>query len=158
MIGFIILILDISGKTLDMKKTSFKKLSKFLSKMQSEAIIKVAEQKKGVEVISIVNFDHPKIATFRVVKYDDVTTTSNVDKSATFEPPVVTELRIVSGDVAKFFRACGFSKGDALSMTQVRDCVRDFVEKKNLQNVQDPKLVNMSDVLLAEAALVVDHF
>ena len=37
-----------------MKKTSYKKLSKFLSKIQAEGIITVAEQKKGVEVISAI--------------------------------------------------------------------------------------------------------
>ncbi len=51
-------------------------------------------------------------------------------------------------------RACGFSKGDGLTLSQVRECVKDFVEKKNLQNQADPKLVNLSDPLLSEAVLV----
>lgn len=139
---------------MDMKKTTYKKLSKFLTKMQAEGIITVAEQKKGVEVISAIKFDHPKLESFRVVKYDDFPTTSNVEKSESFEPPVVTELKIVSGDVAKFFRACGFAKGDALTLIQVRDCVRDFVEKNNLQNADDPKLVNITNADLGEAVLV----
>ncbi len=142
---------------MDLKKTSFKKLSKFLSKMQSDGLVVVAEPKKGVETISLINFDHEKLQTFRVVKYDDVASSSNVDKSsgASFEPPVVIELRIVSGDVAKFFRSCGFAKGDGLTMSQVRDCVKTFVEKNQLQNEQDPKLVNIEDnPILLEAVSV----
>ena len=144
------------GKTLDMKKTTFKKLSKFLSKMMAEGIVTVAEQKKGVETISSINFEHEKLASFRVIKYDDTAAAvANANKSASFEPPVVTELRIVSGDVAKFFRACGYAKGDGLTMTQVRDAVKNFVEQNKLQNQQDPKLVNITNVTLGEAVLVI---
>jgi len=99
-------------------------------------------------------FDHPKLESFRFIKYTDTATTSCVEKSDSFEPPVVTELKIVSGDVAKFFRACGFNKGDALTLMQVRDCIRDFVEKNNLQNTDDPKLVNICNSDLGEAVLV----
>ena len=137
-----------------MKKTTYKKLSKFLSKMQADGIVTVVEQKKGVETISSINFEHEKLASFRVIKFDDAAAASNVSKPPSFEPPVVTELRIVSGDVAKFFRACGFAKGDGLTMSQVREAVKTFVEQHKLQNEKDPKLVNITNATLGEAVLV----
>ena len=40
-----------SNSDIDLKKSSYKKLGKFLAKMQAEKIIVIKEPKKGVEVI-----------------------------------------------------------------------------------------------------------
>jgi hypothetical protein len=107
---------------LDLKKSSFKKLSKFLSKMQLDGLITVAEQKKGVEVITAINFEHPKLATFKVIKFEEAAAAPS-DAEAPYEPPVITELRIVTAEVAKLFRACGHAKGDGLTLSQVKACL-----------------------------------
>ncbi|XP_058131105.1 eukaryotic translation initiation factor 2D isoform X2 [Dasypus novemcinctus] len=48
------------GRQLDIKKSSFKKLSKFLQRMQQEQIIQVKELSKGVESIVAVDWKHPR--------------------------------------------------------------------------------------------------
>ena len=45
-------------KTLDVKKSSYKKLSKFLKEMQDRGLIRVKELSKGVESIVEVYKDH----------------------------------------------------------------------------------------------------
>ncbi|XP_054546074.1 eukaryotic translation initiation factor 2D isoform X3 [Talpa occidentalis] len=48
------------GRQLDVKKSSYKKLSKFLQQMQQEQIIQVKELSKGVESIVAVDWKHPR--------------------------------------------------------------------------------------------------
>ena len=55
---------------LDIKKTKWKKLSKFLAEKQAEGIITIKEPKKGVETITDINQEHPKILEYKVIKYE----------------------------------------------------------------------------------------
>ncbi|XP_036057836.1 eukaryotic translation initiation factor 2D isoform X5 [Onychomys torridus] len=48
------------GQQLDIKKSSYKKLSKFLQHMQQEQIVQVKELSKGVESIVAVDWRHPR--------------------------------------------------------------------------------------------------
>ncbi|KAM7054618.1 eukaryotic translation initiation factor 2D isoform 5-T5 [Molossus nigricans] len=48
------------GRQLDIKKSSYRKLSKFLQQMQQEQIIQVKELSKGVESIVAVDWKHPR--------------------------------------------------------------------------------------------------
>uniref|UniRef100_A0A8D2HUY8 Eukaryotic translation initiation factor 2D n=1 Tax=Urocitellus parryii TaxID=9999 RepID=A0A8D2HUY8_UROPR len=48
------------GRQLDIKKSSYKKLSKFLQHMQQEQIIQVKELSKGVESVVAVDWKHPR--------------------------------------------------------------------------------------------------
>jgi len=65
------------GMSFDVKKTSFKKLSKFLEKMASEGLLTVNEPKKGVEMITKINYEHERFAQHRVIKYDHVEAVSS---------------------------------------------------------------------------------
>lgn len=49
-----------ADKHLDVKKTSYKKLSKFLKEMEKAGYIKVKELSKGVESITEMKKDHPE--------------------------------------------------------------------------------------------------
>ena len=76
---------------LDVKKTKWKKLSKFLAEQQSEGLITLKEQKKGVEVITAINQEHPKLINFRVIKYEEnISDETNENSSKEFEPPTIT--------------------------------------------------------------------
>ena len=55
--------------------------------MQSEGIITLAEPKKGVETVSSVNFLHPKLENFRVVKYEETQQANATEKEPSYEPP-----------------------------------------------------------------------
>lgn len=88
-----------------MKKTKWKKLSKFLSEKQKEGFLTIKEAKKGIETITAINQEHPDIVNFRVIKYEKPQIEAKNDDD-TFEPPIITELYIVpGGDLALFFKA-----------------------------------------------------
>ena len=57
-----------TNRSLDVKKSSHKKLSNFLAHMQSKGVIQVKELKKGVESLTEVDLQHKLIAAHRVVK------------------------------------------------------------------------------------------
>lgn len=58
--NFIVSYFSPADKHLDVKKTSFKKLSKFLKEMEKAGYIKVKELSKGVESITEMKKDHPE--------------------------------------------------------------------------------------------------
>ena len=90
---------------LDVKKTKWKKLSKFLAEQQTDGLITLKEQKKGVEMITAINMDHQKIIDYKVIKYENLDSNTENNEKAGFEPPIITELYIVNGgDVAHFFK------------------------------------------------------
>jgi translation initiation factor 2D len=138
---------------LDIKKTKYKKLSKFLAEKQAAGVITIKEPKKGVETITAINQEHPEVITYRVVKYD-VPEHETVVKKDQYSPPVITELNIVTGgDVAGFFKACKVNKGCGLTTQEVRECVRSYVNENGLQHPADKTIVTL-DPVLAEAVLV----
>ena len=138
-------------KTLDVKKSSYKKLSKFLGKMVKEKIIEVKELQKGVESIVKVNADHPKIEAYRVVKVkqdDDNDAVEEVlpcDKA--YEPPEILELFAINAAVLNFFKLFECKKGDTLSGTQVREFLKRYVQENQLQIPTNKASVKLDPVL-----------
>ena len=144
-----------SQQALDVKKSSYKKLSKFLAQMQKEGLIEMKELQKGVESITAVNLQHDKIQTHRVVKVvpaagslgDQEPDVDPCDRP--YEPPIITELFVVSGQTLPLFKRIGMQKGEALTATEMREKVREYVRKEELQD-QGPGTrgtVNLDPVL-----------
>jgi len=50
-----------TGSSLDVKKSSYKKLSKFLAAMQQRGFVQVKELSKGVESIVSIDRDHSEL-------------------------------------------------------------------------------------------------
>ena len=55
--------------------------------------------------------------------------------------------------MSNFFSKCGKRKGDGLTGSEVRECVRDYVCQEKLQHPTDPTIINL-DPIIAEAVLV----
>lgn len=137
------------GKSLDVKKSSYKKLSKFLSEKAKEGIITVKELTKGVESITNVKRDHEKIEHFRVVKVvkDEEPEEEVLPCDMKYEPPEITELFIVSGPVQAIFKPLGIPKGRGLTGPQVRDEVKRYVLENDLQDPEQKGLVKLNPEL-----------
>lgn len=139
-------------KTLDVKKSSYKKLSKFLAKMAKEKVIEVKELQKGVESVTKVNLEHELIQRCRVVKVDR-TADDEQDKEEVlpcdrpYEPPKITELFTVSGNTLAFFKLAGLKKGDALNGVEVREAVKKYVKENDLQDLNNRSVVNLDPAL-----------
>ncbi|XP_050723176.1 eukaryotic translation initiation factor 2D-like [Eriocheir sinensis] len=141
------------GVTLDIKKSSYKKLSKFLNAMAKKDLIQVKEFPKGIENITAVNWAHEDIKSF-VVDLEETTIRPDPVKSNSgsgFVPPSIEEVYQVSGDTLAFFRANGLSKGDVLLSTEVRTVVTEYIKRKGLKK-EGEKTVNL-DPLLHEAVV-----
>lgn len=52
------------GKSIDIKKTSFKKMSKFIQQMSVDSLIKIEEPSPGVQSITQINYSHHMISGF----------------------------------------------------------------------------------------------
>ncbi len=88
-----------SDKTLDVKKSSYKKLSKFLESLQKEDVIQVKELTKGVESITAIRYDHERVRSFRVDVNDKPDETPALEKVGEMEkylPPVITRMYAVN--------------------------------------------------------------
>lgn len=145
------------GKTLDVKKSSHKKLSKFLQAMEKDNLVVIKELTKGVESITAVNYEDPRITTFRVVKVapdsDEETQEEVLPCDREYEPPKITELLTVSGNVLPLFKCVGLKKGDGLTPPEVRSKIKEYVQANNLQQPNNKVEVNL-DPVLASVVLV----
>jgi len=144
------------GVVLDPKKSSYKKISKFLAQQEKLGLIKVKELQKGVESIMSVDVEHETIKYFRVVKYEKVEEVceENIvlpcDKD--YEPPQITELRMVNANVSKLFSLVGVAKGDGLLTGEVREHLVKYIKDNELQHAENKALVRL-DPILAEIVL-----
>lgn len=99
---------------LDIKKTSYKKLSVFLKKMAKEGILQIKELNKGVESIVAINTENETLKSFMLdalfsnhLKQQKVDKTKDDDSSTNvlenYKFPSVVELFVISAQVKKVF-------------------------------------------------------
>jgi len=130
------------GKTLDVKKSKYKKISKFLQELVVLQLIKVEELNKGIESIVEINWGHPEIKEF-VIGYEPPTEKVEVKQtdSDDYSPPEIRELFAVTAAVLPLFKDCGINKGDMLSSVETRKIITTYVKKNELQDKGNKKLV-----------------
>uniref|UniRef100_A0A8C9VCS2 Eukaryotic translation initiation factor 2D n=1 Tax=Scleropages formosus TaxID=113540 RepID=A0A8C9VCS2_SCLFO len=97
-----------SGKQLDIKKSSYKKLSKFLHSMQQQHhLVEIKELSKGVESIVDVAWKHPELRSFCPPE-ESVSEEAPVDGSGDhdrpYHPPEITPLYVVSARLEPLFQ------------------------------------------------------
>uniref|UniRef100_A0A669BMV6 Eukaryotic translation initiation factor 2D n=1 Tax=Oreochromis niloticus TaxID=8128 RepID=A0A669BMV6_ORENI len=96
-----------SGKQLDIKKSSYKKLSKFLQTMEQRYnIVRVKELTKGVESIVEVDWKNPELRSFSFPEDTDVESTPLPDGEEgeiPYHPPEITTLYSVSARLEPLF-------------------------------------------------------
>lgn len=85
-----------SGKTLDIKKSSYKKLSKYLTKMVDFDIIKTTET-KGVASIVKVNEGHPMIKNF--IDFEPKEPPIQMNEVSSLNKPEIQEMYVVTAAV-----------------------------------------------------------
>ena len=100
---------------LDVKKSSHKKLSKYLDSKDKLGLLKIKELSKGVESIVSVDYEHELIRGHRVVKYakveEETASSEAANAEAKYEPPVIQELFAVTANVLKLFKTADICKG-----------------------------------------------
>ncbi|XP_065910424.1 eukaryotic translation initiation factor 2D-like isoform X2 [Dysidea avara] len=138
------------GLTLDVKKSSYKKLSKFLEEMQLKGIIEVKELSKGVE--SIVSFDkkHSDLKSYKTLsgmqqqqqqcgeKSDDKTSEQHV---------IITELVMPSAQVLPLFGPRKISKERYLKPTDAKEVLTSYVRAQDLVDKDNNRLLILDPLL-----------
>ncbi|XP_071954472.1 eukaryotic translation initiation factor 2D-like isoform X2 [Antedon mediterranea] len=138
-----------SNKSIDIKKTSFKKLSKFLQHMKERGLLELKEPSKGV--ISIVGVDksHDDLRKFVVPEELEQSraTTVALDEVAkkeearhSYQAPEVVEMLGVTSAMVPIFQP-QYKKGSWLLRNMVKDVVTDYVKENQLVDANDPSMI-----------------
>ncbi|XP_063995162.1 eukaryotic translation initiation factor 2D isoform X2 [Diachasmimorpha longicaudata] len=120
-------------KSLDMKKSSYKKISVFLAKMKSMKVIDTTII-KGVESIVYIQTENPLLK--KLVINEESEEASERPPNA----PVVAECFKITADVTPILSKYGYEKGQVMKRPEIRKCFLDYVKKENLQDGRILKL------------------
>ncbi|KAM5238607.1 eukaryotic translation initiation factor 2D isoform 2-T2 [Ctenodactylus gundi] len=136
------------GRQLDIKKSSYKKLSKFLQHMQQEEIVQVKELSKGVESIVAVDWKHPRITSFVIPEPSPTSqTVQEGSGEQSYHPPDIKPLYCVPASMTLLFQESGHKKGSALEGSEVRMIVIDYAKKNDLVDASNKNLVKLDPIL-----------
>ncbi|XP_030749632.1 eukaryotic translation initiation factor 2D [Sitophilus oryzae] len=135
------------GHTLDIKKTSYKKLKNFLDEMCKIQLITVKEVKKGVETIMSINKEHPKYNEF-YLKPDLRPKTDSNEDAKNVNKTTVTESYVITENVLPIFQQGGYRKGDVIDRPNIHKFVTSYIKENNCQEIDNNKLVKPSTTIL----------
>ncbi|XP_077190918.1 eukaryotic translation initiation factor 2D isoform X4 [Paroedura picta] len=134
------------GQQIDIKKSSYKKFSKFLQLMQQQKILQVKELSKGVESIVDVDWRHVSIRSFVVPEIASSESPAQDSKGADgeqlYHPPEIIPLYGVSSKMAPLFQESGYKKGSTLSSSEVRSAVINYVKINELVEETNKKCLD----------------
>ncbi|KAI3357610.1 hypothetical protein L3Q82_016022, partial [Scortum barcoo] len=140
-----------SGKQLDIKKSSYKKLSKFLQVMQQQHnLVRVKELTKGVESIVEVDWKNPELRSFIIPEETHVEVTPVQDRGqgeTPYHPPEITTLYSVSARLEPLFLDANKRKGAILQPAEVRNIVTEYVKKNELVDENNKNYVTINPTL-----------
>ncbi|XP_036923014.1 eukaryotic translation initiation factor 2D [Sturnira hondurensis] len=136
------------GRQLDIKKSSYKKLSKFLQQMQQEQIIQVKELSKGVESIVAVDWKHPRITSFIIPEPSPTSqTVQEGSREQPYHPPDIKPLYCVPASMTLLFQESGHKKGSVLEGGEVRMIIINYAKKHDLVDADNKNLVQLDPIL-----------
>ncbi|XP_025253703.1 eukaryotic translation initiation factor 2D isoform X2 [Theropithecus gelada] len=136
------------GRQLDIKKSSYKKLSKFLQQMQQEQIIQVKELSKGVESIVAVDWKHPRITSFVIPEPSPTSQTiQEGSREQPYHPPDIKPLYCVPASMTLLFQESGHKKGSFLEGSEVRMIIINYAKKNDLVDADNKNLVKLDPIL-----------
>lgn len=139
------------GKNLDIKKSSYKKLSKFLQSMQKEHnLVRVKELSKGVDSIVEVDWKNPELCSFCIPEDWEPPDECAEDRESceeVYKPPEITPLYGVTARLEPLFQDAQKKKGAVLHSSEVRIIITDYVKRNELVHETNKSYVNINPVL-----------
>lgn len=140
-----------SGKRIDIKKSSYKKLSKFLQTMQQQHhLVEIKELAKGVESIVEVDWKHPELRSFSPPEETEVEASRVQDGSrgeVPYRPPEITTLYSVSARLEPLFLDANKSKGATMQPAEVRSIITEYVKRNELVDENNKNYVTINPTL-----------
>lgn len=138
-------------RTLEVKKSTYKKLGKFLEEMQKEGLLEVREIDKGVDAVVALNLAHPLLRShalppaLRDALRERMRDTRDTTDTADYVPPQVREMFCITANVADLFAP--LKKGTALSPGDTRARLTEYVKSRGLNSAQVKGAVTMDATL-----------
>ncbi|CAG9782342.1 unnamed protein product [Diatraea saccharalis] len=128
-----------ADRTLDIKKSSYKKLGKFLEAMQQEGLVEVREIEKGVSALVALHLAHPQVRAHSPPA--PVPAPASVPPPpGGYVPPRIMEVYCLTAAAVDIFPE--HKKGTVLDAEMIRSGVSQYVRAKSLQTQQRIKLDN----------------
>eukprot|EP00057_Strongylocentrotus_purpuratus_P023121 XP_011677595.1 PREDICTED: LOW QUALITY PROTEIN: eukaryotic translation initiation factor 2D [Strongylocentrotus purpuratus] len=143
------------GKTLDLKKSSYKKLSKFLRAMQERRLLDVRELSKGVDSITAVYKDHDELRSFVPLvdsgDSDEQTDAASSNPSSSSKapegPPEIRQFYSVMPNQAPVLQHSGYKRGDWMTKEDVRNAITAYIKNESLIDQNDYSHVMLDPIL-----------
>jgi len=143
------------GQRIDVKKSSYKKMSKFLSEMVSRGMIEMKEFQKGVESITKINQENETLREFKKSDFAKLAKEmkelhlqeKKVEETKNKQGVEIRELFSVSGKTIPFFKEIGISKGCVLASPDIRKLLMEYVKKNELIDPNNKKFVRLDPLL-----------
>lgn len=130
---------------IDIKATSYKKVSKFLHAMADEGFITLKEETKGVEKITDINITHPDLLSFRPIPLKKSTETTE-------EVPLfnasVSELVAVTEETLPLFSHFRLSVGKTMEKKQVHLYIKEYLGQRKIKPDPITKLITLDETLV----------
>ncbi|XP_013401541.1 eukaryotic translation initiation factor 2D-like [Lingula anatina] len=140
-----------SGRFLDIKKSSHKKLSKFLQVKQSQGLIDVKELSKGVESIVTIHKDNQSLREFSVPEgftfHEEVQDEETSGAKASYQPPEITLMYSIPHNMVILFKPSGYMKDGVLVASEVREALVKYVKENDLQDKDNKGQVVLDPIL-----------
>ncbi|KAM9342222.1 eukaryotic translation initiation factor 2D [Pholidichthys leucotaenia] len=140
-----------SGKQLDIKKSSYKKLSKFLQAMEQQyRLVHVKELTKGVESIVEIDWKNQELCSFKIPEETDVEVAlqeNEGERELPYHPPEITILYSVSARLEPLFLNANKRKGAILHPAEIRRIITEYVKSNELVNENNKNYVKINPTL-----------
>ncbi|XP_071508950.1 eukaryotic translation initiation factor 2D-like [Diadema antillarum] len=142
------------GKTLDIKKSNYKKVSTFLEAMQEKGFLDIENATSGVDNVTAIYRNHDDIKSLVPTENWSETPESAAGSSkqtlgskAPEGPPEFRMWYRVTANVAPMLQSSGFQKGTWMTDKEVRDAVTNYVKNKSLVDQENKGQVILDEIL-----------
>ncbi|XP_049623417.1 eukaryotic translation initiation factor 2D-like [Suncus etruscus] len=133
---------------LDIRKTSYRNMSKFLYQMQQENILEVKEVNNKVESVVAINWEHPKISPVATEKPSSTFQMLYMNsKDEPYQAPEIKQLYFAPSNMTQLFQVAGFKKGSPLEGNDVREALIEYAKANNLFEISSVNSIKMDALL-----------
>ncbi|XP_033101081.1 eukaryotic translation initiation factor 2D-like isoform X2 [Anneissia japonica] len=155
-----------ANKSLDIKKSSYKKLSKFLQIMNDRGLVEIKEHSKGVSSIVGIDKSHDDLRSFVVPEeFERLRAAAAVadevakqeETAHTYQPPEVIEMLGVTSAMLPIFQP-SYKKGSWLVRNMVKEVVTQYIKENQLVDINDTSMIvldpHLSDAILNKSEYI----
>lgn len=141
-------VVPAAERPIELKRTPYKKLGKFLAEMAEARYITLREEQKGIEKIVAVNLEHPDLVEFVAqAKRPSGDGGSNVDAMNGLFVTEMKELYLVTDATAKFWARFNLANGQGAEKAQLKRMLKEYVCNNKLQSAQHSQVIVCNELL-----------